>query len=64
MRKDNIFVKSSQYEGPELTVRERQLGVRYIVATYGNLKVYSRKPKDYGQYLLNKRGYSHKRTNK
>lgn len=21
-------------------------------------------PKEYGQYLLNKRGYSHKRTNK
>ena len=64
MRKDNIFVKSSEYKGPELTVRERQLGVRYIVATYGNLKAYSRRPKDYGQYLLNKRGYSHKRTNK
>lgn len=62
MRKDNIFVKSSEYKGPELTARERQLSVRYIVATYGNLKAYSRKPKDYGQYLLNKRGYSHKKN--
>lgn len=64
MRKDNIFVKSSEYKGPELTVRERQLGVRYIVATHDNVKAYRLSKKDYGQHLLNKRGYSHKRTNK
>jgi hypothetical protein len=63
MRK-NIFVKGSKYNGPELTIREQQLGIRYIVAIHSNVKAYMLKPKDYGQRLLNKRGYSHKRTNK
>lgn len=64
MRKNNVFASGSKYDGPELTLREQQLGIRYIVATYCNVKAYRLKPKDYGQHLLNKRGYSHKRTNK
>lgn len=46
MRDNNIYVKGSKFE-PILTPQERRYGVRYIVATYGNLKACPMEPKDF-----------------
>lgn len=48
MRRNNIYIKGSKFE-PVFTLQERRLGVRYIVATYGNLKVYPMEPKDFAR---------------
>lgn len=42
----DIYIKGSKFE-PVFTQQECRLGVRYIVATYGNLKVYPMRPKDF-----------------
>lgn len=57
MKNNNIFMKGSTFE-PIFSASEQARGVRYVVATYGNLKATPTKPKHYGQYLQNK--HSHK----
>lgn len=53
MKNNNIFMKGSTFE-PILSAGEQARGVRYVVATYGNLKATPTEPKYYGQYLQNK----------
>ena len=48
-RAHNIFVKGSSFE-PTFTLAEQRRGVRYIVATYGNLKAVPMKPHIYARY--------------
>ena len=45
----NIFAKGSSFE-PTFTQAEQRRGVRYIVATYGNLKAVPMKPHIYARH--------------
>ena len=46
----NIFAKGSSFVEPTFTQAEQRRGVRYIVATYSNLKAILMKPHIYARY--------------
>lgn len=61
MDRRNICIKGTKFE-PHFTEAERQRGVRYITAIYGNVKVREMSPKDFG--LLQARRMHHNHKNK
>lgn len=63
MENRNIVIANTPFN-PRFTQGERRRGVRYIVATYGNVKAREMSPKDFGTYQAGKKCHNYKNRRK